>query len=187
MKLAPSRLILLFISISALFIISCVSPENASVDDNSLRPNVNTNFNSDAANANANTAKDDESELDKLINLPFEPEENVWRKAKIQPNGNSNKETAEQGDRLTVVLRFSDENRDAVLAKVKANKPPTETTYDPESWFPAELIAKSETSGDNALKGTSYGSEGFSKPPYTVGPLIHITDTNYFVLDLRTK
>ena len=165
MMLPQRKLALLFICILTLLTGSCVSPENASIDDNSLRPDVNTNFNSDAANANANTAKDDEIELDKLIVLPFEPEENVWRKVKGQANENANPGSVQTGDRLTVVLRFSDENTKAVIEKVKANRPPTETTFDAESWFPAELIAKSETSGDNTLKGTSYGAQGFSKPP----------------------
>ncbi|MEZ5344557.1 MAG: hypothetical protein R2681_03280 [Pyrinomonadaceae bacterium] len=186
MKL-PQRSLILIVFLFLLFTGSCVSPENASIDDNSLRPNVNTNFNSDAANANANTAKDDEIELDKLINLPFEPEENIWRKADIQPNGNSNMEPERDGEKLTVVLKFSDEKRDAVINRIKSNRAPSQTTFEPESWFPAELVAKSETSGDNALKGTSYGPEGFAKAPYLIGSMIHIADTNYFVLDLRTK
>ena len=166
---------------------ACVAPEESTVDSNTLRPNVNTNFNSDAANANANTAKDDEQELDKLVNLPFTPQETVWRTDKVGNVANSNRVPVPTGYVLTAVLKFTEEDADALINQTKDKAPLSETELEAESWFPAELIAKSETSGNSTIKGTVYSAQGFIKSPYSAGRLIRIDDTDYFVLKLHTK
>ncbi len=179
----------LLVCVFALFLAACFSPEDARLEGNSLRPNVNTNFNSNAANANANTTEDDEKELDKLINLPFTPEETVWRNDKLiaDADANDNRTPGPNDYKLTAVLKFSKEDAEALIAKAALKHPPTDTELETEAWFPAELIAKSETSGKSTIKGLSYSAETFAKAPYMVGSLVRITETEYFVLKLQTQ
>ncbi len=165
---------------------SCLSPEESTVDSNTLRPNRNTNSNSNLVEANANTAEDDENKLEDLVKLPFTPEENVWRVAKPGKDANSNRVPGPNDYQLTAVLKFSDEDKAALLESL-GGKAPFPTTVAPESWFPAELIAKGETSGDSTLKGVAYPATNFLKTPYSEGNLIQINETDYFVLRLQTK
>lgn len=183
----PRTRVQLLVIVGALFLVACVSPENSTIDTNALRPNVNTNFNSNAANANANTTQDDERELDKIVNLPFTPEETVWRKDKIAADTNDNRVPGPVDYKLTAVMKFKESDVEALVLKAKEKTPPRAIDLEPETWFPAELIAKTQTSGKSTIEGLSYSAEGFMKPPYSVGSLIHIKDTDYFVLKLQTK
>ena len=188
MSFTPFRAFL--VSVACLFIISgCVGPEESNIDSNKLRPNINTDANSNAANAdpNANVAKDDENRLNELIKLPFEPEENVWRQDEIKADANTNQAPGPAGTKLTAVLKFSEKDSKELLSKAAEKDDPFETDLEPESWFPADLIAKSETSGDSTLKGMAHNADAFIKPPYASGSLIKINETDYFVLVLRTK
>jgi hypothetical protein len=136
---------------------------------------------------NKNLAEDNEDKLDSLINLPFEPEENVYREEQL-PVVEGNSRVPDPNDRrLTVVLRFSDENAEKLIAKVTTEKPPFKTEIEAPSWFPAELIAKSSTSGNERLNGTGYSSRDFVKSPWLNGSLIRVDETNYFVLILQTS
>jgi hypothetical protein len=170
----------------ALLFSACLSPQESNIDSNTLRPNINTNFNSNT-DANSNTSEDDETALNTLINLPFVPKENAWRKERITADANSNVAPEPTDYKLTAVLKFSENDTQELISKSKGNKMPFKTELEAESWFPAELIAKGETSGDSTLKGLAYGVEDFVKAPYSSGVLIQIDDTDYFVLVLQTK
>ncbi len=63
-------------------------------------------------------------------------------------------------------------------------KPAAEADIDAETWFPAELIAQSQLSGDESLKGTAFAADDFLHEPYNQGKITRINDTNYFVLEL---
>ncbi len=169
----------------AILLTSCLTPQESNPDSNGLRPNINTNFNSNMGNSNANEVDDDEVALNTLVNLPFEPKESVWREEKIEANANSNQEPGEIGSKLTAVLRFSENEIGSLVGG--SDKAPFATELEAENWFPAELIAKGETSGDHTLKGTAYSAARFFKPPYTSGSLIRIKETDYFVLILQSK
>lgn len=147
-------------------------------ESNNLRPDVNRNVD---VNANGNVADDNEERLDSLINLPFEPIENSFRE---DPPPAANTENA-KARRLTIVLRFTPENAAKLVETASKQQPPFKTDVEAEPWFPAELIAKSGTSGNEQLRGIGYSAADFVKAPWLKGSLIRIEDTDYFVLILQ--
>jgi len=169
---------------------SCVSPDS-NEDSNTLRPKVNRNVNTADQNANteanANLAEDDLVKLDRLINLPFEPKFNDYRQEPVVPTADDSRVPGPADKKLTVVLKFTKKDTDKLLKKVAIGNPPFDSETEAESWFPAELIAKSNTSGDGSLKGRGYNAEDFFRSPFNTGTLIHINDTDYFVLILQTQ
>lgn len=126
--------------------------------------NANTN-----ANAELNSANSNLEELKMLINVPYETEDLAWKKE----NG-SNK--------IVAVLRFSPEDADKITAGSGPAK--GKVSISPESWYPSELTAQSETLGDSGLDGTVYDPKLFMLAPYSQGRLIRIDATNYFLLEL---
>ncbi|MCZ2391846.1 MAG: hypothetical protein LC113_12300 [Acidobacteria bacterium] len=126
--------------------------------------NSNANVNSEANSANSNL-----EELRLLINVPYEAEDLVWKK--------------EVGsEKLVAVLRFTPEDADKIVAGSGPAK--GKVSISPESWYPSELTAQSETSGDSGLDGTAYDPKLFVLAPYSSGRLIRIDGTNYFLLEL---
>jgi hypothetical protein len=137
--------------------------------------------NSNAVNAAANesakngeTANTNLEELRPLIALPFEPEDAVWR------GGTDEK-------KLIAVLRFGTADADKLVEEAKKIKPPTAAKIGSELWFPAELIAQADNSGDDTLNGTTYAANAFFQPPFTDGKLTRIQGTDYFVLELTAQ
>ncbi len=176
---------ILAVLFTCLFSLSCLSEDKPIDDVNTLRPNVNQNANVNV-NANANVVDDSEIKLKEMVNLPYEPiEDSPWREEEL---GNKDNRAPGPTDRkLTAVLKFSEEDTKKILETASKNKEPFDTDVDAESWFPAELIAKSETTGDNTLKGKGYSADEFVKPPYSVGTLVFIEGADYFILVLQTK
>ena len=144
-------------------------------------PNVNGNSNVKTAQnvngSNANITKDDAEDLRQIIKLPFEPEEVVWR----EDAGNA----AQTARKLTAVLRFTAPDTEKIVVQAAAAKPGTPAVIEAEMWFPAELIAQSQLSGDETLKGTTYAAPDFVQPPYTGGKLTRIENSDYFLLELN--
>lgn len=136
---------------------------------------VNANLaNASAANMPANATKTNAEELGMLINIPYETEETVWRSEPSQK-------------KLTAVLRFSAADCDKIVADAGRYRSPENVTISSESWFPDELVAQGDISGDDTLKGTSYGANAFFLDAYNQGRIIRIEDTNYFVLEISSK
>lgn len=139
--------------------------------------NVNQQVNSanQAANINSdsNLTKDDTEDLGKIVSLPYVPEETAWR------------ETGSQNTKkLIAVLKFSASDAQAIVAQAEKYKPAALAELDAEDWFPPELIAKSQESGDESLKGNTYAANDFISRDYKDAKLTRISDTNYFVLEL---
>lgn len=137
------------------------------------------NQNANAANANSSNstpvnivAKDDIGELGKIITLPAAPEEATYY------------EFDSSGKKLVAVLLFNEANAAQIVAAAQKFKPFAPADIDPEVWFPPELIAKSQETGDTSLKGVEYAADDFLRTPYNKGRLVRINDTNYFVLEL---
>lgn len=180
MKISPTSLIpiliLLIFSIGG-----CANTENDSANNSTTNvqtPTVET--------ANANISKDNIEELDKIINLPMLPEEVTWREDNLdKQNGNDNV-SASKGKKLTVVLKLSAEDAQKLIEQIDKSKPAFASDVDAESWFPPELIAKSQESGDENLKGTSYAANDFLREPYKNGKITRINDTDFFVLELTS-
>ncbi len=113
--------------------------------------------------------KDNVEELMILVRLPFEPEEVAWKE-------NAAKKT------FVAVLRFSSENAGKMAAEIAKNGQATDETITVESWYPAELIAQGELTGESIVKGRSYLADSFLNPPYSKGRITQIENTDYFIL-----
>jgi hypothetical protein len=128
--------------------------------------------NSSAENSNA--AKSNVEELGMLVNVPYEAEDIVWKDDAAHK-------------RLVAVLRFSSADADKVVAEAMTHGTPQPVTMSTETWFPAELIAQSDMTGDNQLRATAYAADGFYQEPYSSGRVLRVEGTDYFILELSKK
>ena len=136
--------------------------------------NSNSSANVNAAQANSNATKTNVEELGMLINVPYESEEVFWRDDL-------------QHKKIIAVLRFSQSEANRLISDATKIQPPQQVSINPESWFPPELVAQSETSGDDTLSGKAYPANAFFQDPYKEGRIINIDDTDYFILELTAK
>jgi hypothetical protein len=125
-------------------------------------------------------ANDNAEELGLLITLPYEPAEVAWRDSEGGPATN-----AEPGNTLRAAILFGPDNAQLIENELKALDQGSSVEILSEEWFPAELVAKSELGEESKLQGTAYPAGPFLKPPYSEGRAIRITDTDYFVVELR--
>jgi len=151
--------------------------------------NLNANLTNQSANLkeNANLANDNTENLKIIIKMPFEPEEAVWLEDSMNKRNVENRNFSAGDKKLTAVLRFSAEDAVKVVAQAETYRQPSPTEFATEDWFPAELIAQSDLSGNETLKGIDYAATDFSQPPYIDGRLTRIENSNYFILELYTK
>jgi hypothetical protein len=157
----------------SIFLLSaCVNNET---DKNA---NLSANKTANYANENKIPPKDDVEELERTIKLPFHPEEATWRETDLN--------AAKGEKKITAVLKFLSEDANKIIAQAETYKPVVAVDIDAEDWFPAELIAQSQLSGDGNLKGKSYAANDFLQQPYTNGKITRIDDTDYFVLELTS-
>ena len=161
-----SKLLLCAVLASAYFFVGCKTYDN---DSNVIRQITNENQNEKIKDIgeNQSQAKDDAEELSKLIKIPYETEEALWKiedNAKI-PNGKH----GETAPKLIAVLKFKSADAQKIVEQAANYKPPTEISINVENWFPPELIAKSQESGDETIKGTVYEPNDFAQPPYERG------------------
>ena len=160
------------LSIFLLFAVSCSEPPPADVTSSNVE---NRDANSRAANSNA--TKDGVPELALLVNLPEMPDEAVWRE---EENVNP------QGKKMTAVLKYSPEAAAKVVALVEGKKPAAAAEIGTEDWFPEELTAQTQLSGNESLKGIVYEAGDFYNAPYNHGRLVRIEKTDYFLLELTS-
>jgi hypothetical protein len=163
-----------FLLFALTFTISCGSQTADS--------NANGNSNANAANSanKESTAdfNDDIAALGNLVLLPFIPEE-VRFVEEDTKNTNDKK--------LIAVLRFTPEDTKNLLAQAEKHRPAEAVEVGPEKWFPEELVAQSQLSGNALLKGTAYAPTDFIQLPYSSGRLIRVENSNYFVLELAAN
>lgn len=154
---------------------ACSNDDSASNNNGSSTKNSNQTTNE--SRDNVNSAKDDVEELGKIIKLPLLPEEvNYWEE-----------NSAPNGKLFIAVLKFSPENAAQLVSQIEKIKPPVDSEIDAERRFPAELVAQSQLSGDETLKGKSYAADDFLQPPYQGGKITRIENTDYFVLELTAN
>lgn len=135
---------------------------------------------------NANAARDDIEALGKIIKLPLAPEEAVWREDNLGKRNPENGEPSFNNKKLVAVLKYSQSDANQISAQAEKYKSPIPAAIDPENWFPAELVAKSQLSGDETLKGISYAANDYFQSPFVNGKLTRISDTDFFVLELTS-
>jgi hypothetical protein len=175
MKFTPKICLLLLITF---FMADCGTDGTKSSNANSANQNANSNV--------ASVVKDDIDELEMLVKMPFHPEEAVWREDVLGKAGDS-RVPGPTDKKLTAVLRFPKEDAGKITAQAEKYKAAAPETINTEKWFPAELIAQSQTSGDETIKGSSYPANDFFNVPYTDGKITRIEGTDYFVLELFAK
>lgn len=172
MKSAAQKII--FLGLLAICLNGCSGEETQNNANASAQKNTQSN-----SSVQKIVANDNIEELETMINIPFHPQEALWREENL---GNPN------AKKMTVVLRFLPEESGKIATIPQDSTQPQKTAAVPvEPWFPAELIAQSELSGDDTLKGNVYNAEQFFKPPYQDGRLIRMENSNYFVLELFSK
>ncbi len=168
MKISQAKLIL-GLALSIFLLNACAGYKTA-----------NTNSSAQGVDSNIEiVAKDDVEELGKIIKLPFVPEEATYREINLNDSN-----SAPNKKKLVVVLKFSIENANQIVAQAEKYNSPAPADIDAENWFPPELVAKSQETGDDFLKGAAYAANDFLQSPYVNGKLTRINDTNYFVLEL---
>lgn len=125
-------------------------------------------------NQNRNAVKTNAEELALHIRLPYKAEDIVWK-------------VDEQQKKLTAVFLFSSEDAERIIVESAKFGPAESAGVDAETWFPDELTAQSDMSGDNVLRGSSYSGNVFFNEPYSSGRIARIEGGNYFVLELFAK
>ena len=122
---------------------------------------------------NANAAGSNVEELGVIVNVPYAAEDVVWKQSPDKK-------------KVLAVLRFSDADSNKLVAEAQLLGPPSAVAIPSESWFPEELVAQSDVSGDSALKGTAYPANQFFLEPFTKGRITRVNETDYFVLELTS-
>lgn len=171
--------------LAILFSSACNDDNLTNDSTNSSAENSNQATNANGENTNA--AKDDIEELGKIIKLPLLPEEaNYWEENLSVADGN-NQNSALNAKKLVAVLKFSPENAAQLISHIEKIRPPADSQIDAESRFPSELVAQSQLSGDETLRGKSYAAADFLQTPYKSGKITRVENTDYFVLELTTN
>ncbi|MCY7377117.1 MAG: hypothetical protein LH472_14245 [Pyrinomonadaceae bacterium] len=152
---------------------------NACSGNKSENSNAAPNANRASVQTIETNAQDNVEELAKIVKLPRPPEEATYNEINLPA-----KNAAPNEKRLVAVLKFSPEDAAAIAAAAEKYQPPVASDIDAETWFPPELVAKSQETGDEFLKGIEYAANDFVQSPYLNGKLTRLNDTNYFVLEL---
>lgn len=160
--------IFIIVSCCALPFISC-----AKATDDTAANNNTTNQQPKKSPANESI-----DELALIIKFPFEVDEASW----IETPANG--ETAQK---LTAVLRFTTADSTKLVAELSKSGEPTAVTMQIQDWFPTELITKDEMTGSEGLSGKSYSAEVFFQPLYNSGKVVHIDETDIFIVELTVK
>jgi hypothetical protein len=185
MKASSIRLLCVFL-LSASFFAACKTYDS---DENLVRqtPEKNQNAMIENIGENQSPAKDDPEELQKYIKIPFETEEALWKIEPVVKNQTDDRTAPGPTDtKLIAVLKFKSADAQKIVEQAEKYKPATETSMNVESWFPPELVAKSQESADETIKGSVYSPQDFVQAPYLNGSLTRIAGTDYFVLELFT-
>ena len=167
MRISQTKSILGFL-LTIIFLNACSGDKNS--NSNAAAPNANQ---SNAQNVET-IVQDDVENLAKIVRLPFTPEEVTYS------------EVNQNDKKLVAVLKFSTADAAVIAANAEKYHSPAASDIDAEMWFPPELIAKSQETGDEVLKGIEYAANDFLQSPYKSGKLTRIADTNYFVLELTS-
>lgn len=169
-KFSAGFLILIFAS----FFVACGGSGNSNANQTAANNQVNS------GDANSNAPSEDLMELINKVRLPELPEENVWREEISGDQTTGGKARR----KITVVLKYTPEGSARLVSLIAARQPVAEAEIGTEDWFPEELIAQSQISGNESLKVDSYAANDFFNEPYSQGKLSRVRGTGYFILEL---
>lgn len=155
-------------------------------DESANGGSANANVAAKGRETAENVPQDGIEELAKIVKLDVIPEEATYLEVAVNARKTEANAVAPNEKRLAAVLRFSPENAALVVARAVKYKAAAPSDIDAENWFPAELVAQSQLTGDESLKGTAYEATDFVQAPYRTGKITRINNTDYFVLELTT-
>lgn len=124
--------------------------------------------------SNSNVARSNVEELGMLVHVPYEVEDIVWKQDPTDRN-------------IVAVFRFSEQDAAKLVAEAEKAGPGRAVSIPVETWFPDELIAQGEMSGDSSLKGTALPANMFFQEPYSAGRIIRVEGMDYFILEISAK
>lgn len=159
---------------------------NACSQNDSANSNAAPDTNRTTKTSGEVVVQDNIEELGKIVKLPFVPEEATYAETNPNDKNTEPRVPAPNEKRLVAVLKFSGEDAALIVAAAEKYKSPAPSDVDAETWFPPELVAKSQETGDEFLKGIGYAPNDFIQSPYLNGKLTRLNDTNYFVLELTS-
>lgn len=137
--------------------------------------NVNTGQSHPATSAaNTNSARTNVEELGLLVKVPYEAEDIVWKEFPA-------------AKKVVAVLRFSPADSKRIVLEAESFGGSEIATIAVETWFPEELTAQGETSGDGALRGHAYPANAFFQEPYALGRITRIDGTDFFILEVTAR
>lgn len=184
MRISRAKIIFIFLS-TVLFFNAC--SETDSANNNSANGNANRANTSVKTNSNAEIVPQEYvEELAKIIKLNVLPEETVYIETNLNTKNDAPNVPAPNEKKLVAVMKFSPENAAQIVAQAEKHKATELSDIDAENWFPAELVAQSQLTGDEFLKGVTYAPNDFLQMPYSKGKLTRINNTDYFILELTT-
>ncbi len=154
--------------IGLLFLVACAEEPNAN--------DANSNQTQEKISTSKSEVSDDFVILGERVKLPFEPDDVKWQE-----------ETFENGKKITAVIKFYREDIDKLLTMLEKVEVNEAVGIEPEEWFPDEIKAQAEQTGDATMRGTYYKTTTFQQEPFTKGTLVRITNTDYFILYLSTN
>jgi hypothetical protein len=165
-EIKSSKKIFVFMLFNLFLFSGCQTEKNAN-----QTPQKTTTSNTE--NEKTNNSSDSVEDLLNLVRLPELPDEVVWCEyAKANPK------------KLIAVLKYAPETTPKLLSLIEKNKQEESVDVGVEDWFPEELTAQAQLSGEGVLKGTSFGANDFFNIPYGSGRITRINGTDYFVLEL---
>jgi len=164
----------LLVALTIILFLSASCSLNRSSNDN---PQLAANANSTSGNATdvSKSPNDDIEDLRANINVQFEPEEVSWRIV-TNPKG---------GERLIAVFRLSAADAAAFAARSGAKGSHNSTDVGVENWFPPELKAMGETTGESTINGVSIPVNEFLRAPFNEGQAYVIPDSDYLIVELH--
>lgn len=171
----PLRIALAALLCASLFLLGCSGFKG---------PNSNTETGRTAGGVDV---KDDIEDLNGLINLAEAPEEVSFVESEVRPGDLASGAGKEARRRLLAVLRYEGEPAKRLSASVAALGKGEPVSLGMETWYPAELVAKSQTGGEESLRGIAYPAAMLAKAPYTDGRMIRVEGTDYYVVELYAR
>jgi len=127
-----------------------------------------------ASDRQAGNARTNAEELRVFINIPQQTEDIVWREFPSDK-------------KLVAVMRLSKEDADEVAGVAGRTGDAKKVTVQVENWFPDELVAQADMSGDGTVRADSYPATGFLLEPYTEGTIARIDNTDYFIIEALAR
>jgi hypothetical protein len=164
-----SKAIIVFILLNLFLFSGC--GDELPTNQNAQKPEL-----PNSSDDKANKASDNIDGLLELIRLPVIPEDVVWRE-----------DTSANPKKIIAVFKFEKEELPNAVAIIEKTKLADSVDVGAENWFPQELTAQSQLSGEGVLKGTAYAANEFYNIPYGEGRITRIQGTDFFVLELTAN